>query len=202
MPNKDMFKFNHIKRTAPSLNNSLCRTKYPSLGPKFGTSVACGNPICKCCIQMSGKDTVDLKVGLKRKRTKVRCGKGDCSSRNVIYLVKCKCCDKHYVGKTTQQLHSRMNQHRWCFGNFITKQGNINLQTEKDQDNYALGMHLYNEHGVRNLQQFNAMYEVSILEVTQPRIIDAREHAWIHRLKSINPLGLNLASTFGLPMLL
>ena len=75
------------------------------------------------------------------------------------------------------------------------------MNTSKDEDNYALGMHLYDEHGVEDERKFNKAYEVYILEVTQPKIIDVREHMWIHRLQSLSPFGLNLASTFGMPLL-
>ena len=75
------------------------------------------------------------------------------------------------------------------------------MKTSEEEDNYALCMHLYNEHGVKDELQFNEAYELYILEVTQPRTIDVREHMWIHRLQSVSPLGLNLASTFGMPLL-
>ena len=77
------------------------------------------------------------------------------------------------------------------------------MNTSKDEDNYALGMgmHLYEEHGVEDERRFNEAYELYILEVTQPKFIDVREHMWIHRLQSLSPLGLNLASTYGMPLL-
>ena len=35
-----------------------------------------------------------------------------CKSRYVVYLVTCMLCDKHFVGKTTQHMHSRHTGHR------------------------------------------------------------------------------------------
>ena len=159
----------------------------------------CNAPLCKCCKLMSNTESTRLRVG--NKRTNIRTGAGDCKTRNAIYLVMCKLCHKPYTGKTTQQTHSRMNQHRWCFGNYIKKHGKLTLKTPKDEDNYALGMHLYNDHNLRNEQNFDDAYELCILEVSSPCILDIREHMWIHRLKSLAPNGLNLASTYGLPML-
>ena len=112
----------------------------------------------------------------------------------------CKCCNKYYVGKTTQQTHSRMNQHRSCFMNYSKKLGKVKI-SQKDEDNYALGIHLYNEHNLTSKDQFDKALDLYILEVSQPRIIDVREHMWIHRLKSLTPVGLNLAPTFGIPLL-
>ena len=105
------------------------------------------------------------------------------------------------VGKTTQPLHCRMNQHRWNFVNYVKKNGKVAMKTAKDEDNYALGMHLFNDHKLQSETNFDDVYDLYILEVTQPRILDVREHMWIHRLKTLAPLGLNLASTYGLPII-
>ena len=199
MPNKNMFNFKHIKRAAPSLDSILCRTKQPSLGAKYGPSTKCRSPNCKCCKLMSNKESTRLRV--RNKRTTIRTAAGNCQSKNIVYLVMCKLCHKPYTGKTTQHCHCRMNQHRWCFSNYIKHHGQVKLKTARDEDNYALGIHLYNDHGLRSDQNFDDAYEVYILEVTQPRIIDIREHMWIHRLQSLTPSGINLASTYGLPML-
>ena len=199
MPNKHLFNIKRIKRAAPSLNSILCKTKQPSLGLKHGTSAKCNVHRCRTCQLMSNTDSVTLQVG-NRKLT-IQTGAGDCSCRNVIYLVLCKCCRKYYVGKTTQPLHCRFNQHRWCFENFVKKHGQVTLKTEKDKDKYALGMHLYNDHNFTNEHQFNNAFTVHILEVTQPRIIDVREHMWIHKLKTLDPVGINVACTFGIPLI-
>ena len=77
----------------------------------------------------------------------------------------------------------------------------MTIKTDKDKDKYALGMHLYIDHNFTNETQFDDAFNVYILEVTQPRIIDVREHMWIHKLKTLDPVGINLASTYGLPLL-
>ena len=197
IPNKDFYSFKHIKRTAPSLNNILCKSKTPSLGPKNGISSKCNHPTCQCCGLMTNTESTSIKVN--NKNIRIRTGKGNCQTRNVIYLVKCNCCNKHYIGKTTQPLHARINQHRWCFTNYVKKQGKVKLNNDKDAEKYALGIHLFEDHKLD--QNFNDAFKVYILEVTQPRIMDIREHMWIHRLKSITPGGLNLGSTYGLPLL-
>ena len=36
----------------------------------------------------------------------------NCETKNVVYLISCKRCGIQYVGKTSQTLRSRINNHR------------------------------------------------------------------------------------------
>ena len=36
----------------------------------------------------------------------------DCNSRNVIYMIECRRCNKQYIGETKQQLKERCNENR------------------------------------------------------------------------------------------
>ena len=48
--NKVVSKFEYTKKTAPSLRNKLCNSKYISLDKKkYGTSTSCKRPRCKNC---------------------------------------------------------------------------------------------------------------------------------------------------------
>ena len=198
IPNKDKFKFNHIKRAAPSLNSILCRKKYPSLGPKFGPSERCRKNRCKCCKLMSEKEVAS--IANKCKRRKIHTGAGKCTTRNVIYLALCRCCCKYYVGKTTQQLNGRTNHHRACFVKYVKSNGKLKVAKEK-LDNYAMGIHLFNEHDIKLEKSFDEAYELYILEICSPKILDVKEHMWIHKLKALAPHGLNLGQTYGFPLL-
>ena len=198
MPNKSMFKFNYVKRTASSLHNTLCNSKYASLGPKLGCSRKCNRSRCKCCKLMSNKCSFTTHIGGKNIR--FHTGSGKCTTKNVIYLALCKCCQKYYVGRTTQPLNARTNCHRACFVRYVKSNGKLAVPT-KNLDNFALGMHLYNTHNLTTKKQFDEAYELYVLEVCSPRILDIKEHMWIHKLKSLSPNGLNLTNTFGLPLL-
>ena len=119
---------------------------------------------------------------------------------NIVYLVQCKCCNKNYVGRTTQTLSERINCHRACFLRYVKSNGRCVITSEK-LDVFALGIHLFNEHNLTTKRQFDESYELYVLEVCSPRIIDVKEHMWIHRLKTLAPNGLNLSNTYGLPLL-
>ena len=36
----------------------------------------------------------------------------DCNSKNLIYMVHCRSCDKQYIGETKRRLKDRFNEHR------------------------------------------------------------------------------------------
>ena len=147
---------------------------------------------------MSNKSTFQTYIGGKKKHIHTSLGK--CSSKNVIYLVLCKCCRKYYVGRTTQPLNVRTNLHRGCFIRYVKTNGDLVVPSAK-LDNFALGMHLFNEHGLKTKQQFDEAFELYILEVCSPKELDVKEHMWIQRLRALAPNGLNLCSSYGLPLL-
>ena len=147
---------------------------------------------------MSNKCSFTTNIGGKDRHFYTSSGK--CTTQNVIYLALCKCCQRYYVGRTTQPLSERTNCHRASFVRYAKTNGKLNIPT-KQLDNFTLGMHLYNAHKLTTKEQFDEAYELYVLEVCSPRILDVKEHMWIHKLKALSPKGLNLTNTFGLPQL-
>ena len=56
-----------------------------------------------------------------------------CRWSNVVYEVKCKCCDKIYIGNTQQKLKTRINQHLADTRKLI----NCNVQTDSFAKHFA-----------------------------------------------------------------
>ena len=98
-----------------------------------------------------------------------------------------------------QKVGSRMCGHRGKYFEVIRNNGNIDDECDKDE--YIPGLHLYNNHNLRNFEDFNNDYEVTILEKCSPSTLDLKEHLWIQNLRSLNPFGLNSVDPFGLPLL-
>ena len=90
--------------------------------------------------------------------------------------------------------------HRAKFFEIVRKNGRVE-QTEEDKDEYIPGFHLYNNHGLRDFEDFDKSYELTILERCSPAALDVKEHLWIQKLRTLNPLGLNSVDPFGLPLL-
>ena len=194
---KTNLKFKYVKKTAPSINNLVVKSKEASLGPKLGTTTKCTRtrPRCQCCDLVSESDHV---IGPNGKRFST-C-RGNCTTRSVIYHARCGLCDKAYVGKTTLPLNMRLNIHRAKYYECIKHLGNVKGKPSGDDD-HLLGHHIYNDHGIKHKGGFNAAYSFTILDTVSPRDMDVKEHIWVHKLKTVVPYGLNSQDPFGIPPL-
>lgn len=72
---------------------------------------------------------------------------------------------------------------------------------DKDSDEYTLGHHLFHDHKLNNKNDFDNSHTVSILDISSPKVLDVKEHKFIHLMNSLTPLGLNLSTPFALPLL-
>ena len=121
---------------------------------------------------------------------------GTCSSYNIIYVFICKLCNKCYVGRSTRLLKTRVGEHRRSFYKLCD-----NKECDLNSDEFALGHHLFNEHQLKNRNDFDLSYNVSLLDFCSPSILDVKEHKFIHLLNSLKPNGLNIDNPFAVPIL-
>ena len=120
----------------------------------------------------------------------------------------CILCSQPYVGRTTNQFNVRTNKHRSAYYKLL-KEFKNNAQNlhehfkfdNDDDDIYSLGIHLCSEHGCTNETDFNKYYRVLILETVSPKQMEVKEHLWIHKTKSLWPLGINRSNPFSIPLL-
>ena len=162
-----------------------------ALNNKNGITKPClrhGN--CKCC-NLIGQNVETI---LERR---VPSAPGDCKSKNLIYLITCKKCLKPYIGRTVQTLAKRMSGHRENFYKVIRNSAEVDSLS----DDYSLGLHLANEHGCSNLQDFDTHYNAQIIQNCSPKMLEKSEHSLLHRFNTLVPMGLNKCNPFGLPVL-
>ena len=69
------------------------------------------------------------------------------------------------------------------------------------KDDYSLGLHLVHEHHVVDREDFNKYFRVQILENFRPSALEKKEHLYIHKYKTLYPVGLNKNNPFGLSIL-
>ena len=141
---------------------------------------------------MIGEVNVDEINGLP-----ISAAPGSCKTKNVIYLVSCRLCSKPYFGRTVQIICKRMNGHRECYYKVLRNHDEVDVQS----DDYSLGLHLVNEHGCTDENDFNRLYSVQIIENCSPSSLEKKEHCYIHKYNTLFPVGLNKTNPFGLPIL-
>ena len=150
------------------------RLKNLALGRQKGRTLPCGARNCKCCKMLSDKDCCT------KDDTSVKFVGGNCSSYNVIYLFTCKICNKCYVGRSTRPLKTRVGEHRRSFYKLCDRK-----EVDLNSDEFALGNHLYSDHSLQNRSDFDDTYNVSLLDFSSPKILDVKEHKFIHLLNSL-----------------
>jgi len=197
LPNIAKLSIKMVSKTAHSLKSTFCTHKRTCLGPSKGTSGQCHRGIrCQCCNLMSQADNV-----LDNDNKSFKTAKGNCVTKNIVYHFRCNLCEQSYVGKTVQMLSDRVSGHRSKFFEYIKQNGMVEIN-DLNKDEYVPGMHLYNYHQLKDFEDFNKSYTITILEKCSPSNLDVREHIWIQKLRTLNPFGLNSVDPFGIPLLM
>ncbi|KAI9548024.1 hypothetical protein NQZ68_013042 [Dissostichus eleginoides] len=94
------------------------------------------------------------------------------TTKNAVYAVRCRACHKLYVGETRHEISLRIKQHLY--------------RINSGDGTSVLYLH-FKLHGPENLQSL--VLESSGSWTTAQR--RAAERRWIHRLKTIDPTGVN-----------
>ena len=89
-----------------------------------------------------------------------------------------------------------MSGHRGNFYKVLT-----NEAVDETKDDYSLGLHLVNEHNSVEREDFNRHFKVHIVENCSPSNLDKKEHLFIHKFKTLYPIGLNRNNPFGLSVI-
>ena len=114
---------------------------------------------------------------------------------DIVYMVVCTICYKHYVGRSCRALSTRIGEHRRHYYSILD-----NMPINATNDDHALGAHLH-RHGYRDRGDFDKIYTVCVLEVCSPRVLEVKEHKYIHKTNSLGPNGINVSNPFSIPLL-
>ena len=93
------------KRQSPNLKKILTKAKFSKHSEMHFEVTKCNEPRCGLCKYLKEGSTFDFK-GQKFSVT----SNMDCTVRNVIYVIKCRRCEKYYIGETTN-LRNRVTLH-------------------------------------------------------------------------------------------
>lgn len=190
-PKKEDRLFKFVKKTGASLRSRVVKVKNLALGKRYGKTNPCKARNCKTCPMISERDS------FKFNEKCVKAAEGTCSSYNIIYLFICNICSKHYVGRSTRALKTRVGEHRRHFYRMIENPPSDDVELS---DEFALAKHIY-DHGFRDKNDFGFNYSVCLLEICSPKILDVKEHRYIHITNSLSPFGLNVSNPLSVPLL-
>ena len=106
-------------------------------------------------------------------------GKLDCNSKNIIYLIQCKRCNKQYIGQTSTCLRHRIAQH-------INNKASPNSTVDQHfcQSGHTLT--------VQPIEQISTDSNNTPTDIKNK--LYKRENYWINKLKTVYPQGLNWTS--------
>jgi len=168
-------------RRCPNLKDKLIRAKLPDTGakPRLDNSITektiCDHRNCPIPGIFLRKNTF---TSTTTARTYKKYHIGNCTTKNVIYMLTCIVCNQQYVGQTKRQFRIRIGEH---------------LADIKHKRDSPVSLHFNREHHtVRSLR-------CEILEALKgdPEkdpsglLRDRREQFWIHQLQSKHPNGMN-----------
>jgi hypothetical protein len=136
---------------------------------------------CKICPKLPELHTATSSVTGKTYQTPSFV---QCTTINVIYLLKCTSCNKQYIGESKRTFAVRYGEHLGSIRNFRPERPNLNLPVARH---------------VHNHRDPECTITPRILEVINrdPETVETRtfrrkrEAFWIHRFKTLIPLGLN-----------
>ena len=125
---------------------------------------------CKTCDRINYTNTVTTPDNVT---LNIR-GNFNCQSEHCVYCLTCKCCNKKYIGESSQTVNNRMRGHESHIRNYhrhphnpVAQHFGINLNTETS-------------------------YNIEVLDQETDKNRRLRlEEAWIFILKSMTPNGLN-----------
>ena len=125
---------------------------------------------CKTCERVNYTNTVTTPDNIT---IKIR-GNHNCQSQNCVYCFKCLCCNKMYIGESSQTVNNRMRGHESHIRNYHRHPNNPVAQ--------HFGINVNSE----------TAYNIEILdqEVDKNRRLRLEE-AWIFILRTMTPSGLN-----------
>ena len=95
------------QRQASNLKRILTKSNFSKAEENGVTK--CSRPRCKTCDLI--EETKEIQFKRYNEIFQIRSNM-DCTSRNVIYCIKCVGCEKDYIGQTGDQLRNRMTIHR------------------------------------------------------------------------------------------
>ena len=158
-----------------TLKDHLFRSKLKTTNEKPGVTT-CGRKNCEICHILYQGDTFESSN--TGKQYKINCS-FNCNSRNVVYLLTFKICEKQYVGSTATKFRRRFNQYKSNI--YLYWKGQRGFMQE------SLIKHFFsNKHNGSHKD-----IKMRIIDYCDPNNSERREDFWIYHLHTTYPRRLD-----------
>ena len=156
-------------RRPKNLGDHLIHSQFMDNSSEINTFAIHDSKRCKTCPQLARVHVVRSITNLKTIHVD---RKLKCNSRNVIYAIVCKLCQKLYIGETGHQLNVRFSQHRYCIRQ--------STPTTPVAVHFNENKHKYEHASITPI--------IQIADETRRKTIEKR---FIHTLCTTHPFGIN-----------
>lgn len=142
-------------------------------GP-HGASMKCDRRRCQCCLMIhntSYHEAGDSEYGI--------CGKIDCQTSDIIYVIKCKKCKQCYVGETERTLAERLTNHLSDINTYknTAVAEHFNEICWPEKENLTI-------YAIEKIPDRGLKHKTKALRLQ-------REAFWISELDTVSPYGMN-----------
>ena len=175
IPTDDQFIDLYTTLSSHTTSEHTTAGKLPTLTTLNARTKRCNHPRCVTCTHLNCSKYF---TSTKTKVTYTIRHSFSCTSKNIIYLITCKRCQKQYVGLTTKQLNFRINHHR------------TNIINHKPI--YICVHFNFPDHSIEDI---SVQVIDTVSEKCQDKVHELQklERYWIRTLKTLQPLGLNVS---------
>ncbi len=174
-------------RRSPNLKDTLVRAKirYPPPDPGQQGKILrnppqnCLRQDCPICKKLNREPTISGKCEKQYYRVLPSATSATCEDVHLIYLLSCRHCSDQYVGETKRSFRTRFKEH---------------LADTKHQRETPVAIHFNKEgHSLRDILPKILEKIPSEPDTEHSRKSRrTRESYWIHSLRCLNPLGINI----------
>ena len=155
-----------------------------------------GRSDCKVCKILINSDKFS-NMG-KTRTYDLRKGTLHCNSKNVVYLMTCKTCNKQYIGSTTTRFRERINNYKTKFRQYYRKRKSEVFHKSEPIPQASLFEHFIVHGNVtgfdsgKNKDENWTFWSFQLIDSSpnEPMLLE-RESFWQHQLGTFLPDGLN-----------
>ena len=160
-------------RIARKISSYLVKAKLYPLERKFG-SEKCGKSWCEVCLNIQQTDLFTITA--TGESFKIN-HKLNCDDNCLIYLLTCKCCDKQYVGETTNEFRLRLNNYK-------------SIDKKNVPNEVCMQEHLFEHFKSSDHSGFNV--SITLIDKTDGKDPERRGNYLMSKLKTYALFGLNI----------